>query len=116
LSLGYTVLLLAVLGAVVALWGRRWFPALLALAVSVAGALFSFPPSERVGPLDAHFPSFYLVNWLPYFRVYARFAMIVMLGVTLLAAFGYDDLLARARRASLPVGLALIPFLLLAVE
>ena len=116
LFLGYTVLLLGVVG-LVATRGRWRMPVVLALVTIGVGALFSAPPSVRIGPVTLYFPSEVLGRLLPVFRVYARFGMIVMLGATLLAGVGLDQLRHRLslRRGSWRA-LAIVPFITLGLE
>lgn len=116
LFLGYTVMLLAVIGLLATRRGRR-MPVVLAVATMGIGAVFSAPPSVHVDGLTAYFPSEILGRLLPVFRVYSRFGMIVMLGAALLAGIGLDDV---RRRLSLRGGswraLALVPFVTLGLE
>jgi hypothetical protein len=112
LFVGYTILVLAVLGVL----ARRFqFPVLLLVAVGVAGFVFSLPPNYAVPLIKLHAPSYYLYAFVPYIRVYSRFGVLVLLGSALLAGMGYAVLQQRARSWLRP--LALVgPFLLVAVE
>lgn len=116
LFLGYTVLLLAVIGLLATRRGRR-MPVVLGAATLLIGAVFASPPSEHLGGLTMYFPSDVLGQLLPVFRVYSRFGMIVMLGAALIAGIGLDVV---RRRLSLRGGswraLALIPFITLGLE
>lgn len=93
LYLGWTAMMLAVVGAA-ALFssrGQRARAAVLVVLVLVAGALSFGPAHNGLSPFDliAHLPGF------AGFRATARFALLVTLGVSMLAAAG----LARIRRA-----------------
>jgi len=112
LFLGYTVMALAVVGLIV---GRRRFPAVLGIGLIVMGVVISLPPTFSVLGLDMRAPSYYLFKVISFFRAYARFAILVLLGASLLAGAGFAVLQARlgsSRRQLLLV----LPFLLLAVE
>jgi hypothetical protein len=62
-----------------------------------------------------HFPSYYLYGLVSFYRVYARFSWMVLLGGSLLAGMGLAALQSRLRPGKLHL-LLLIPFLLAAVE
>jgi hypothetical protein len=112
LFLGYTVMLLALVGLAV---GFRRFETWLLVAIAAVGFVVGEPPLlHRFGPLEIPSPSLVLTPLVPIFRVYARFAMLVMLAVTLLAGLGMTWLQGRLRgRAAL---LLAAPFLLTAIE
>lgn len=112
LFLGYTVMALAVLGA--RLW-RRSFAVAACLLIAVIGAAMATPPLMRpLGLFPLHGPSYYLTSVLPFIRVYARFAVLVMLGVCVLAGLGFTALQQRLPpKTGFLVG---VPFLLLAIE
>jgi hypothetical protein len=116
LFLGYTVILLAITGVVASL-RRSVFPVVLCLAVGLGGYVFAEPPFvHQVLPgISWSTPSYYIFPVLPYFRVYARFAVLVMLAAALLGGVGLAALATR-----LPAGrartLLVVPFLLLAIE
>ena len=111
LFLGYVVMALALVGL---LMYRRRFPTILGIAIALVGALMSEPPMAHILGIPIKTPSYYLFDVISFFRVYARFAILVMLGTSILAAAGFAALQARvgARRQVL----MLLPFLLLAVE
>lgn len=112
LALGYTVLALAVTAVA---WHRRRFVIALCLGLMFVGVLVSLPPDQKVGPFVVHPPTYYLTQVVTIFRVYARFAMMVQLGVCLLAGLGLAGLQARLGGGRRQFLLA-IPFLLMAVE
>lgn len=110
--LGYTVILLALAGL---LWFRPRFPAVLGVAVIIAGSLLALP--AEMHPFNHHLfgPAALLNRIVPYIRVYARFGVLVMLGTTMLAGLGFQifEGFVRARRFTF---LLFVPFLLVAVE
>jgi hypothetical protein len=112
LFLGYTAMVLAAVGAVIR---RRTFVVLLSLVVAAVGAVMATPPFMRpLGLVDLHGPSYYLNSILPFVRVYARFAVLLMLAVCLLAGLG---LTVIQRHLPAKAGFVLaVPFLLLALE
>jgi hypothetical protein len=80
------------------------------LAAGAIAALCSGPPVARLGPLTLRLPSYYLSAWIPFFRTYARMAVIVNVALCCAAAAGIA-LLSRNRR-----GLTGLAMLLVAVE
>jgi hypothetical protein len=112
LFIGYTVMVLAVVGVVLA---RRAFPIALALAIGVGGFVMAQPPMPRYGPIELLGPSYFLNPLLPVFRVYARFGILVLFGAALLAGLGFGVLQARLGSGRGRCVLA-IPFLLAALE
>jgi len=116
LFLGYTVLVLGAIALLAARRGSRT-PVVLAIVTLGIGALFSAPPTVHVAGLTMYFPSAVLGHFLPVFRVYSRFGMIVMLGAALLAGVGLDEMKQRlSRRARAWGALALLPFVTLGLE
>jgi hypothetical protein len=112
LFLGYVVMILALVGLLI---NRRRFPTMLGIAIALVGAIMSAPAMAHILGIEVHAPSYYLFNVITFFRVYARFAILVMLGVSVLAAAGFAALQARLRAGSRQL-LMLLPFLLLAIE
>jgi hypothetical protein len=91
----------------------------LCLVIAAIGFVMSMPPSERLGPVTVYFPSYALLSLLPVFRVYSRFAMLVMLATALLAGIGLTRLEGWSRLPSAGLrrsALLFVPFVLLAVE
>lgn len=112
LFLGYTVILMAGLGVLVR---GALFHKISALFMMAAGLAMAEPPTVHVLGHDVHAPSFYAFQFITFFRVYARFAVLVMLGSVLLAGLAMSRLegsLGSGRRRFLLA----IPFVLLAVE
>jgi hypothetical protein len=113
LSVGYTVTLLGVLGLA---FSRRWFAIALAVAVALTGFIMAQPPFLNPrGAMSLHAPSYYLNALLPFFRVYSRFGLLVLLGAALLAGLGLGLLQRRFSTGRLRA-LTFLPFLLLALE
>ncbi|HRZ87001.1 MAG TPA: hypothetical protein P5287_04220 [bacterium] len=81
-----------------------------AAVLAVCAGLCSLPPVIPLGgyTIDAaareiraahmaYMPSYYLYKLVPFFRCYARFGILVMLGVAILAAGGFAQLVGRLR-------------------
>ncbi|HET9781665.1 MAG TPA: hypothetical protein VFR33_07785 [Candidatus Dormibacteraeota bacterium] len=112
LFLGYTVI---VLGLIALAIGRRPLPTALALGLMAMGAVMAAPPTFHVLGIELHGPSYFLFQVINFFREYARFSILTMLGAALLAAGGFTALQARLGSGRRQL-LMLLPFLLLAVE
>lgn len=112
LFLGYAVVILALVGIVL---NRRRFPTALGIAIALIGAIMSEPPTAHLLGVSFNTPSHYLYNVVSFFRVYARFAILVMLGAAILAGAGLAALQSRAGGGRRQL-LLLLPFLVLAVE
>jgi hypothetical protein len=114
LTLGYTVIGLTIVGL---MFGRRLFPIALGIVVGALGLLLAQDPiPHHVLPgITIATPAHYLFPHLTFIRVYARFAILVMLAASLLAGLGFAVLmmLARSGRSR---ALLFVPFLLLALE
>ena len=76
---------------------RRWTFTFALLALVMV--IFSAPPVSRVFGIPLYFPSHFLHKLFPMFRAYARFGILVMLGVAVLAGIGLTYLLQRIRTA-----------------
>jgi hypothetical protein len=112
LFIGYTVLALALVGLI---WGRGVFARLLPSLIALGGFLMSLQPYPQLLGAQLVAPSALLYRALPFFRVYSRFGVLVLLGCVLLAGLGLglvQTWLGTGRRRWLLV----IPFVLLAVE
>ena len=110
--LGYTTIALAIVGVIAF---RSRFGVALGLAVAAAGVVLALPAHVRPFGLHLIGPAYLLNHVIPFIRVYARFGILVMLGVTLLAGLGFATLetaLSRPGRRALLI----VPFALLAVE
>jgi hypothetical protein len=106
LFFGYTTLILAAAWLVVIRKadvdiGRRWTTWFAALLVGTS-FLFSLPREFAIGPVHVPAPSWFLGHFTTTLRVYARFGVLVGLGLVILAAFGLERLeRARGRRWAL---------------
>jgi len=57
--------------------------------------LFSMPPYINFGLFKVYFPSFFIHKILPMLRAYARFGVLAMLSVSVLAGFGFVSVIKR---------------------
>ncbi len=112
LFLGYTVMALAIVGLAAK---RERFTVALSLGLGIAGFLMALQPNIHLLGVTIHGPSFYVYQLVTFFRVYARFSILVMLGAVILAAGGFSALQASKLAGRRKLVLVL-PFLLLAVE
>jgi hypothetical protein len=112
LFVGYTVMALALVGLI---WGRGVFVRLLPALLALTGFLMSLQPYPHLLGVQLVAPSALLYRVLPFFRVYSRFGVLVLLGCALLAGFGMAVLQSRLRAGRRRWVLA-IPFVLLAIE
>lgn len=65
------------------------------ILISIIMFLVSMPAVINLKGLPVYFPSFFLFKLFPMFRVYARSGVLVLLGVSLLAGYGFKFLLAN---------------------
>ena len=70
------------------------------LMLGITAFLLSMPPYLDLFVFKIYLPSYFLHKLLPMFRAYARFGMIVMLCVSVLAGFGIKFILQRLRTKS----------------
>ena len=117
LYLGVTVLLLALVGFVASV--RRPGPqrriAVAAAAMAVAGFAFSAPPQVTILGVELSTPTHYLSDITTTWRVFSRFAMVVMLGVVMLAALGIHAL-ARNRPPAVQLAVAALALAVIATD
>ena len=95
LYLGITALVLSGIAVVKSLAGGRAIYVPLFLFLAVVMVIFSAPPYATINLKKIYFPSHYLYNFFPMFRAYARFGVLVLLCVSVLAGFGLKYLLRR---------------------
>jgi len=75
---------------------------------------FSFDPlkKEIIAAHTVYLPSYYLNKIIPFFRCYARFGLLVMLGVTIAAGIGYahinNKIISVKRKVVLLIGCLLV--------
>ena len=62
---------------------------------AILAFLFSMPPEVDLIFFKIHFPSYFIYPFLPMFRAYARFGIIVLFCVSILAAFGYSSIMRK---------------------
>jgi hypothetical protein len=78
------------------------------LLVTIGALLFSYAPWHDFGPWRILFPSYFMYKFLPMFRNYARFGIMVILAISVLAGIGLSFLLKR--RSSLTHRTSLVFF------
>ncbi len=81
------------------------------LALTATAFFVSLPPYIDLLIFKIYLPSYFLHKLLPMFRAYARFGMVVMLGVSVLAGFGIKFLLERLRTRNAKGTLATLLFI-----
>lgn len=100
LYLGWTILILAILGTWY-LWRSRVkehrFLGVFLPLMAVGGFLFSMPPTVGVFGAQIPMPGFFLHYLFPVFRVYARFGVVVATATVVLAGFGIAWVLGQVR-------------------
>lgn len=107
LFLGYTTIALSIFALVSAFYlKRRRALALSGLVLALVSFFFSFAPEIEFWGFKFYTPAHYLYQWLPFFRVYARFGIIVFLAVLVLAILGLENI-----GRLLPKGKKIIPIL-----
>ncbi|HOX55134.1 MAG: hypothetical protein PHI86_01825 [Candidatus Omnitrophica bacterium] len=65
------------------------------LLLVIVSWLFSQPPWWKFGSIKIYLPSFFIYKVLPMIRAYARFGLLVMLAVSVLAGFGLKIVLKK---------------------
>ena len=65
--------------------------------LSITAFLFSMPPYINLGLFKIYFPGFFMYKILPMFRAYARFGILLMLCVSVLAGFGIKFVLEKCK-------------------
>lgn len=65
--------------------------------IAFIAVLFSFPPLFSIFGYNVRLPSFFTLKFLPMFRAYARFSVIVLLAVAVLAGIGLTWILEKTR-------------------
>jgi hypothetical protein len=65
--------------------------------LALVGFLFSLAPYLRLGNYKIFFPSYFMYKLVPMFRVYARFGVLIILSVSVLAGIGLCQLLAKMK-------------------
>lgn len=67
------------------------------LFAGIVALLFSYAPYTDIGNFRIFFPSYFMYKILPMVRVYARFGIVVMLCVSVLAGIGLASILKKIR-------------------
>ncbi len=67
------------------------------LFAGIVALIFSHSPWTEIGPFRIFFPSYFMYKVLPMFRCYARFGIVVMLCVSVLAGIGLASILGKIR-------------------
>ncbi len=112
--LGVTVMLLALVGLIASV-RRPGLPrrvAIASAAMAAAAFAFSAPPHVKLFGVDVPTPTQLIFDITTTWRVFSRFAMVVMLGLVILAALGIQ---AIVRRRALVVQGAMLVLLLGAI-
>ncbi len=78
--------------------------------------LFSQSPYWDIGPLRIPFPSYFMHKILPMVRVYARFGIVVMLAVAVLAGIGLSDILKKIGKRKWRIGFSGLVIVLVLFE
>lgn len=65
------------------------------LFAGIVALIFSYSPYTEIGNFRIFFPSYFMYKVLPMFRVYARFGILVMLSISVLAGIGLAHILEK---------------------
>jgi hypothetical protein len=76
---------------------NRLFYIRLLVFIAIGGVIFSMPPYFNLGIFKIYFPSFFMYNIFPMFRAYARFGLLVIISVSILAGIGIKYILDRIK-------------------
>ena len=88
----------------------------LLLFIAVGSVLFSMPPYFNLGIFKIYFPSFLMYKILPMFRAYARFGLLAILSVSILAGIGLKYLFENNKFTKQRTALAFLLIFLILVE
>ncbi len=69
------------------------------LFAAIVALIFSHSPYTEIGSFRIFFPSYFMYKLLPMVRVYARFGIVVMLCVSVLAGIGLVSILKKIKNA-----------------
>jgi hypothetical protein len=114
LFFGWTTIMLAVVAVVLlrrrheVFRGRRYVALAAAVLIPVAYVM-SLPRIVHLGPVSLPAPSYFIGSFTTFWRVYARFGVLVGLGLVVLAAFSLRALMDRGR-AGVALAVALAVF------
>lgn len=86
------------------------------IMLAVTAWLFSQPPWWKIGVLKIYMPSFFMYSILPMFRAYCRFGIVLMFAIAVLAGFGLQYLLNRAKSLKLKAVISVLACLIVLFE
>lgn len=86
------------------------------LFAGLVALIFSHSPYTEIGPFRILFPSYFMYKIAPMFRVYARFGIVVMLCVSVLAGIGLASILQKIRDTKKRRFFLTLVFLLIFIE
>ncbi len=86
------------------------------LFAAIVALIFSHSPYTEIGNFRILFPSYFMYKIAPMFRCYARFGIVVMLCVSVLAGIGFASILKRIKSAKKRRVLLSIILLLVFIE
>ena len=75
--------------------------------LSIVALIFSLPPEFIIFGVKIYLPSYYVFNIVPFFRAISRFGIVIMLSLSVMAAYGLDFLTRRFRKKYLKIGVSL---------
>lgn len=73
------------------------------ILLAIVAWLFSQPPWWRFGSVRILLPSFFMYKILPMFRAYARFGIVIMLAMSVLAGFGLKSILEKFKTQKMKI-------------
>lgn len=86
------------------------------IILGILSLYFSFAPQVEIFGLTIKTPAYYIFPHLPYFRVYARFGLLVVISVSVLAGIGLSFMLEKIRSKKIALLLYCFITLLLLLE
>jgi len=86
------------------------------LFAALVAVLFSQSPYWQIGPLRIPFPSYFMYKIIPMVRVYARFGIVVMLAVAVLAGIGLAEMLRKMKNRKWRAGFSGLVLVLVLFE
>ncbi len=86
------------------------------LFAGIMALIFSHAPWTDIGPFRIFFPSYFMYKIAPMFRCYARFGILVMLSVSVLAGIGLASILQKIKTPQKREILVALIVLLICIE
>lgn len=77
------------------------------VVLTIAAWLSSQPPWWNILGFKLYMPSFFMYKIAPMFRAYCRFGIVVMLGIAVLAGYGFKFILEKFKNKIAKVGIAM---------